>query len=229
MSERPPPVREGDRRGAPPPERPVVRAWRLVATLGAIGALAGLLIIVVYGWTQPAIRAHKAEMLRIAIEEVLKAPHRYDTLYLYLGQLTAEPPTGVDRRMLEQVYVGYRESGERVGFAVRATEPGFQDLVVLLYGYDPATETLLGMKVLESRETPGLGDKILKDTHFIAEFAGAAPPLLGVKAGAGEDDPQKVDMITGATISSRAVIRAINSSVERLGPLLDAYREEGGR
>lgn len=207
---------------APPPGRPEVSAGRLVVTLGSAGAIAGFLIVFVYGWAQPRIEAHRAEALRVAVREVLAEPDRYDTLYVHEGALVARPPAAADPRALEHVYVGYDAEGRRVGFAAVAAEPGFQDVIRLLFGYDPETETILGMKVLESRETPGLGDKIEKDSAFVAEFDGAAPPLVGVKQGAGRG-PGEVDMITGATISSRTVIAAINRQVERLGPLMRAY------
>ncbi len=79
------------------------------------------------------------------------------------------------------------------------------------------------MKVLESKETPGLGDKIEKDSAFVLQFDGAVTPLLGVKPRDATGDLHEIDMITGATISSRVVIRIINNTIERLGPLLDAY------
>jgi electron transport complex protein RnfG len=82
------------------------------------------------------------------------------------------------------------------------------------------------MQVLENKETPGLGDKIEKDASFVAEFDGAKAPLVGVKAGAGVGEPEEVDMITGATISSRAVIEIINHRLERLDPLLRTYVAE---
>ena len=72
------------------------------------------------------------------------------------------------------------------------------------------------MKVLESKETPGLGDKIFKDEGFVSEFEGARTPLLGVKVNQGTGDPHEVDMITGATISSRTVIGTINHRLEAL-------------
>jgi electron transport complex protein RnfG len=78
--------------------------------------------------------------------------------------------------------------------------------------------------VLENKETPGLGDKIEKDTGFVAHVARAAVPVRGVKAGKATGDPHEVDMITGATISSRAVIRIINAALERFGPMIDAHR-----
>jgi Na+-translocating ferredoxin:NAD+ oxidoreductase subunit G len=39
-----------------------------------------------------------------------------------------------------------------------------------LYGYNPSTQTVVGFYVLESKETPGLGDKIEKDENFLANF-----------------------------------------------------------
>jgi electron transport complex protein RnfG len=79
------------------------------------------------------------------------------------------------------------------------------------------------MKVLESKETPGLGDKIEKDSAFVNQFYGVQSPLVGIKARDNSGDPHEVDMITGATISSRTIIKAINNALERLGPLLDQY------
>ena len=84
------------------------------------------------------------------------------------------------------------------------------------------------MKVLESKETPGLGDKIEKDADFVGQFEGALIPLLGVKARNASGDPHEIDMITGATISSRTIIRTINNAIERFGPMFDAYDEGTG-
>jgi electron transport complex protein RnfG len=208
---------------APKPKE--VPSSRLLLTLGTAGVLAGVLIVFVYQATQPTIRAYKARLLKLAIEEVLKSPYRYDTLYVHEGVLTPELPAGADPRTAEKVFVGYNENGERVGFAITGVEGGFQDDIGLIFGYDPATHTVLGMKVLESRETPGLGDRIEKDQNFLKEFESVEAPLKGVKPGRATGAPNEVDLITGATISSRAVIRIINHRVEKLGPLLDAYLE----
>lgn len=207
-----------------------VAAWHLAATLAGAGVVAGLLIVTVYRATQPAIVAHKAEVLRGAIQEVLEAPARYDTLYLVDGALVSNLPAGVDPRRLEQIYRGYDDEGHAVGYAIAAGEPGFQDMVRLIFGYDPVQGTLLGMKVLESKETPGLGDKIEKDSTFAVQFDGARPPLEGVKSTtANGGDPHEIDMITGATISSRTVIQIINHALERLEPALAAYGREGAQ
>ena len=206
-----------------PPARPAGEsaAWRLTSTLAVAGAIAGVLIVVVHQWAEPRVEAYRARVLQEAILEVLHEPARFDTLYVGEGALSEEPPAG---RELDPVYVGFDPSGRPVGFAIPGRGPGFQDIVRLIFGYDPATGEVLGMRVLESKETPGLGDKIIKDTMFVGEFQGVGTPLVGVKPGAGEGAAAEVDMITGATISSRAVIGIINRRVAALGPAMAAWR-----
>jgi electron transport complex protein RnfG len=93
----------------------------------------------------------------------------------------------------------------------------------LLYGYMPGDQLVVGMEILESRETPGLGDKIYKDAEFVAEFSALStdPEIVAVKKGTGSL-PNEVDAITGATISAKAVVRIINEThtawMEQLPP-----------
>ena len=211
---------------APLPEPAAVRASSLLTTLGVGGAVAGLLLVFAFGLTLPRIEANRARARDLAVKEVLKAPERYDTLYVVGRTLVQKPPEGVDPKKLEQVYLGYGPGNQRIGFAIVAGAAGFQDVIQLIFGYDPKTRQLLGMKVLESKETPGLGDRIEKDQAFVSQFVGARVPLLGVKKGK-RSGPREVDMITGATISSKAVIRIINNALERLAPVVDAYPAEG--
>ena len=201
-------------------------AARLIGTLGGVGALAGLLIVVAYYATRPRIEAHKAKVLTAAIEEVLGDPVRYDTLYLSGDSLSRSAPAGVLPGSQEAVFLGFRADSSVIGFAVVGEEPGFSDVVRLIFGYDPRNDRLLGMKILEEKETPGLGERIESDTGFAAGFAGVHTPLTGVKKGRAKDSTG-VDMITGATISSRTVIRAINKALERIGPAMAARLPRG--
>lgn len=214
--------------GTPPPAVGGTGApsWRLLATLGGAGALAGLFIVLAFRWTLPSIEAHRAETLRSSIAEVLQRPERCDTLYLVNGALTKTLPAGADAAKLEKVYEGFDAAGNPVGVAITAGEPGFSDVISLLFGYDPRARKLLAMKVLGHKETPGLGDKIEKDSGFAASFPGNSVPLVGVKDRTGAT-PGEVDMITGATISSRTVIKIINNAVARWQPLLDAWGKAG--
>ena len=197
-----------------PPEE--ASSLRMVATLGAAGALAGLLIVGVFTVTLPPIDAHKAEGLRLAISEVLNGPARYETLYATpQGIFESPPPAGA-----EKIYIGLDANSVKTGVAIKAAAAGFQDVITLIYGFDPATGRLLGIKVLESRETPGLGDKIEKDQAFLAQFEQSVPPLVAVKRASGA--PGEIDAISGATISSRAIVRIINRSLARLRAPIEA-------
>ncbi len=216
----------GHAHGAPPEMEPApaVPSWRLLATLGFAGALAGGLIVTVYSATLPRIEAHRAELVESAVREVLKAPARWDTLYLEGGVLTKTPSAGADRRQLERVFLGYTASDSVIGAAVTAGEPGFSDVISLIFGLEPTRGTLLGMKVLAHKETPGLGDKIEK-TPFTSRFDGPATPLRGVKSA--PSTPNDLQTITGATISSRTVVNIINNATSRWQPLLQAYLRGG--
>ena len=77
-----------------PPERPVTSSVRLVATLAAAGALAGLVMVFVFGWANPKIQAHRAEVLREAIQEVLNGPEAVRTYYLVDGALSESAAPG---------------------------------------------------------------------------------------------------------------------------------------
>jgi len=211
--------------GAVTPEEPKVSSFRLITTLGIAGAVAGLAIVLVFQWAEPRILHHRAEAMKAAIEIVLSGPARYETLYVLEEGLSRDPAPGADTVRAEKVFLGYDAAGTPIGFAIMGSEPGFQDFITLIFGYDVTTRRLLGMQVLDNKETPGLGDKIVKDTAFVGGFVGAVPELVGVKVGRGTGAETEVDMITGATISSRTVIAIINHRIERLEPMLSAYQD----
>jgi len=78
------------------------------------------------------------------------------------------------------------------------------------------------MKVLDSKETPGLGDKIFKDMNYVNQFfAGPDTPLIPIKPGTGKGLPGEIDTITGATISSKKLIEIINHALEEWKPYMD--------
>ena len=226
MKELPTVQADGGSSDSGPPRPPQVASVKLMATLAIAGALAGLLIVLVFQWADPQIQAHRAAALRAAVLEVLSGPASYRSLYVSPAGLSMTPPAGVDTVTAEKVYIGYDDAGEAVGYAVTGGEPGFQDIIQLIFGYDAGQGRLLGMMVLESKETPGLGDKIFKDLDFVAEFQGVATPIEGVKLGAGSGADNEIDMITGATISSRTVIDIINHRLEALGTALKDHVPE---
>ena len=183
---------------------------RLVFTLAVAGLLSGIAIIGIYESTLPTITANKARELREAVFKVLPGVTQMQALVHRDDELVVVPEPDKDEPV---VYGGYDDQGQFIGYAVPAAGPGFQDTIAILYGYKPAEQLVVGMEVLESRETPGLGDKIYKDMDFVGEFKSLRiePEIVAVKKGTKTADNQ-VDAITGATISAKAVVRIINEA-----------------
>ena len=101
------------------------------------------------------------------------------------------------------------DSGALCGWATPADGRGFQDRIRLMVGLSTDGGRVTGLTVLESNETPGLGDRIqLPD--FCDQFVGQSTEHPFERVKPGESVAAPVDAITGATISSQAVINAIN-------------------
>ncbi|MCW8926276.1 MAG: FMN-binding protein, partial [Xanthomonadales bacterium] len=193
------------------PTKEQASTFRLIATLAIAGALAGLLLVLVNQHTKPLIDAYKAEQLKLAVYEVTPGTEHYDTYYLVDGALSLTLPEGAKEAEYKRIYVGYDADNRLNGVAMSRGESGFQDVILVIFGLNPGTGKLMGMKVLDSKETPGLGDKIYKDMNYVNQFfAGPDTPLIPVKAGAGKGLPGEVDTITVATISSKKLIVIIN-------------------
>lgn len=185
--------------------------FRLIATLGVAGLVSGLCLVGAFIYTEPLILAAKARALEAAIYEVLPGCTRFDVYELKSGALQkTNGVTGAGVR----VFLGYDKSGAEIGYAIQSQVAGFQDVVAGIFGYVPKTKTIIGFKVLESKETPGLGDKIIKDQEFLKNFQTLVvePEIVLVKKGE-KQQPNEVDAITGATISSRAVVSLLNVGI----------------
>jgi len=183
---------------------------RLMLTLAIAGLISGVAIIGIYESTLPTITANKARELREAVFKVLPGVSQMQQLVYRDGELVAAEELKKDE---QAVYGGYDQQGDFVGYAIPAAGPGFQDTIGLLYGFTPERKLIIGMAVLESRETPGLGDKIYKDADFVGSFSALStePKIVAVKKGT-KTKPNEIDAITGATISSNAVVRIINET-----------------
>ena len=191
-----------------------------------IGALCALLIVGVYEATYARIRHNEERFLADAVAEVLP-PARSTTAVLVNddGRLTA----AVETPELP-VLLGFDESGELVGAVIAAEGMGYQDNIRVLYAYSFDQQAIVGFKVLASKETPGLGDKVEIEPHFLANFerldasltaAGhaLANPIVTVKQGE-KTQPWQLDGITGATITSDAIGNILHESASQWVPIL---------
>jgi electron transport complex protein RnfG len=192
-----------------------------------IGAMCALLIVTVYQTTADRIRENQERFLAAAVSQILPA-----------AQTTVAVVQTEDGRLEEAVetpalpvFMGYNADGELVGAVVTAQGMGYQDNIRVLYAYSFELDAIVGFKVLDSKETPGLGDKIEKEPHFLANFerldATLTPdgdallhPIVTVKQGQ-KLQPWQLDGITGATITSEAIGNILNDSANTWAPVLE--------
>ncbi len=111
-------------------------------------------------------------------------------------------------------FIGKNAAGKIVGYAVVGTDPkGYGGVISLMVGLTP-DKKIIGYKKLEAYETPGLGMNLVLE-EFTKQFKGMdASNDLKVKKDGGE-----VDAITSATITTRAVCRAINNARRKMETL----------
>lgn len=123
-----------------------------------------------------------------------------------------------DKTTFYKVYQVARED-HFLGWVVKAAGQGYADKIELLVGLDPGIKTITGLFILDQKETPGLGNKIIT-AAWRDQFAGknAGQPLRLAKGDPGKHNA--IDAISGATISSRSVTRIVNQVTRDLrGPL----------
>jgi RnfABCDGE-type electron transport complex G subunit len=131
------------------------------------------------------------------------------------------------------------KAGRLAGIAAEGAAKGYADNVRILFAWDPLSRKVTGFSVVAARETPGIGDKVSKDRDFLANFPLAAEVAADGKALIHEirtvkhgtkTQPWEIDAIAGATITSRAVGRAINDTAQallpRIAPHLDQLKEK---
>jgi len=112
-----------------------------------------------------------------------------------------------------KIYKVVTKKGECIGWSFKAAGPGFADKIELVVTVDKGFERIAGFDVLASNETPGFGDKI-KDDYYRHQFKGAPSDVLDlIKTGKPERIDSEIVAITGATVSSEAVVKIINNSL----------------
>lgn len=201
---------------------------RMIRLMGLVSLICGLLIVATYLNTLEPIRRNQETIMRESISQLLPGLKKQ---VIYGVQPSGELSIlkGVDVAG-PRFFAGYDASGKLLGVVVEARERGYADLILSLYAYSPETEAIVGHKVLEMKETPGLGDKINSDPEFLANFRNldakldsARKKLLhaitAVKHGT-KKNAWEIDAISGATISSRAVGRALDRSVQQMAPVI---------
>lgn len=181
---------------------------KMILILTVTAMLSGGILSAWEGFTAPKIAFHKQEAIKQAVREVLPEYDTYET-----------------KTVGDQIYyVGKKEGqADPVGIAYRAIGAGFQGKITVMVGSEPGLNKITGIKVLEHAETPGLGTKIITDpsnkqnpSWFPDQFKGVdTTGEIRVVKNQKPSRPDEIQAISGATISSRSVVKLINNYVAK--------------
>ena len=186
---------------------------KMIMTLSVVTLLSGVVLATAYTLFLPSIEANRQAALERSLSALFES---------------AESPSfeSVDSADV-QIYRGTNAQDELIGYAVRVITTGYGGEIQLLVGLSPGLKEIVGMEVVEHLETPGLGAKITASS-FQQQFEGLNPAedLSFVKNEEPDTEENEIQAISGATISTRAVVNGINDDV---GTALEALQSEEGK
>lgn len=207
---------------------------QMMTVLVGLGTVCGLAMVSAYLLTKPFILRNQIALRQQAVFDVLPGATTSQAFQLATdGKFLAVP---MESQGSDLVYAGYDAQQQLVGIALIGQSTGYQDVVQLAYGYSFESQTILGFRVLASRETPGLGDRVESDENFLKNFQQLdvqltpdhrqlANPIEFVKPGQKTADWQ-IDGITGATITSKTVTKILSEGSAYWVPRLWQNRAE---
>ncbi len=183
----------------------VQQSWLLIVASFCFG----LLIAIANAHWSDEIEQNKIDKLNHLTAALLpKARHfiEIDT------EIEVESAKG--KKVKIKVYRAVSDADECVGWSFNAVGPGFADKIELVIAVDKDFKTIAGFDVLASNESPGTGDKI-KEDKFRNQFKDiGAIKLELIKSGKAKDN--EILAISGATISSEAVVKIINHYIKEV-------------
>jgi len=175
---------------------------QMVLALFLVAVIAAALLGITDMFTREPIAAAQKEALHRALVQVLPA-HANDPQH-------DEVEIGADATAVH-VYPGKDANGKLTGLAWEVVAPdGYSGRIRILLGMHP-DGSIQAIRVTDHRETPGLGDGIVKNVKWLGSFVGKA---LSGTDWAVKKDGGDFDQFTGATITPRAVVKAVGRGLE---------------
>ncbi|MFA5293750.1 MAG: FMN-binding protein [Phycisphaerae bacterium] len=183
------------------------KSWLLIVSAFVFGLL---LALTNTAWSGK-IEQNKIDKLNGLMGSLITDANKFE-----LAIKDAEIDLGKGKIARSDIYEATASDGNTAGFCFRAEGTGFADKIELVIAVDAAFDKIIGYSVLASNETPGFGDQITGD-YFRKQFMGAPVGTLNLLK---KGDNTKVDndiiAISGATVSSTAVVNIFNNYLEQM-------------
>lgn len=172
---------------------------RMIIVLTGISVICGFVLSLTFDLAGPLIADNENKYIERAISAI--APECGRVKEKTYGKKT--------------VYELFNREDGLLGYAYLTEGQGYQGKIKIIFAMDSDLSRILGMEVVDSVETPGLGARI-REPFFKGQFKNlpAVSPIECVKSAKPEDN--QVQAITSATVSSKAVVNIINNGISEL-------------
>ena len=195
----------------------IAQSWLLIVA----ALLFGVLLAGAQTGLNPLIEANERKKLSDSMKMLITDA----TVFELVTEDPLEIPLG-KKKVKSNVYKGMTESGDIAGYAFIAEGAGFADKIKLVIAVDASFTKYMGYKVMFSNETPGFGDKI-KNDFYSQQYVGAPIQRLELtKAGDNMVINERIVAISGATVSSDAVIKIFNAYGRRIKAYIDDQKDK---
>ncbi len=184
----------------------IQQSWLLIISSFCFG----LLIAVTSAAWSPRIEQNKIDKLNRLMGGLLPKATEFEL------ETEFEIESAKGKKAKSTVYKAVSDAGKCAGYCFNASGSGFADKIELVVAVDKNFQKIAGFDILTSNETPGFGDQI-KLPWYRSQFEGTpAEELQLVKTGDAEKIDSKIVAVTGATVSSEAVVEIINNSITQI-------------
>ncbi|MFA7486229.1 MAG: FMN-binding protein, partial [Phycisphaerae bacterium] len=178
------------------------QSWLLITA----AFIFGLLLAITSASLDPIIRQNEANLLNAKMKSLIPDANEFKTVIKDFEIANTKT----------DIYQAVDAKGNTMGFAFIAVGSGFADKIKLVIAVDKNFNKYYGFAVLSSNETPGFGSKII-EPYFSSQFIGAPAETLQLsKIGDDKKIDENIVAITGATVSSDAVVRIFNRYNEQI-------------
>ncbi|HEC74706.1 MAG TPA: electron transport complex subunit RsxG [Methylophaga aminisulfidivorans] len=201
-------------------------ALRVGLMLGLFAIVATTFVAFTNENTRQQIQENERQALLDAINTLVPSD-QFDNAILQ-DAITLAPTEELGTQEPTQVFRA-RKNGQPVAAIFTVVAPnGYSGRIKMLVGIY-SNGKLAGVRVINHKETPGLGDKIdVKRSNWIKQFEGLSLENPSAAKWKVKKDGGAFDQFTGATITPRAVVKAVKKSLEYFDKHHDAlFRKIG--
>ncbi len=186
-------------------------AFKILAFCLIMGTVSGALIVGINAWTSVRIAKYEELKIKSSVLDVLEIPYTDDSVVDVFN-------ANVDIIKKDKKTI-YKGKDNAVAFEFKGAGVWGEIYGIISLNHD--LYTIRDIKIIHQEETPGLGSRIA-DREYLKWFKNKTfyPELIFVPNGKAKED-NEVDIITGATYSSKALERILNKTIIEVVVLLN--------